>query len=222
MRVVIAEDAALLRQGLSLLLGSNGHEVVEAVADAEQLLRAVAEHRPDLALLDVRMPPTHTDEGLRAALVIRRQHPDTAVLVLSQYVEERYAGDLLSGNLDGVGYLLKDRVGEVGEFLDALARVGAGGTVFDPEVVRQILSRTRQGTPLRRLAPRELEVLQLMAEGRSNAGIGKELVITERSVEKHINSIFSKLDLPVTTGDNRRVIAVLRYLDSGIRRPHPA
>ncbi|MEV4762366.1 response regulator transcription factor [Micromonospora chokoriensis] len=219
MRVVIAEDAALLRQGLTLLLTSNGHEVVEAVADAEQLLRAVAEHRPDLALLDVRMPPTHSDEGLRAALVIRRQQPDTAVLVLSQYVEERYAADLLGGNLHGVGYLLKDRVGEVGEFLDALTRVGSGGTVFDPEVVRQILSRTRRDTPLRRLAPRELEVLQFMAEGRSNAGIAAELVITERSVEKHINSIFSKLQLPVTTGDNRRVIAVLRYLDSGGQRP---
>jgi DNA-binding NarL/FixJ family response regulator len=203
-RVVIAEDAVLLRQGLTLLLTSNGHEVVEAVADADHLLRAVAEHRPDLALLD---------EGLRAAIVIRRQQPGTAVRVLSQYVEERYAGDLLSGNLDGVGYLLKDRVGEVGEFLDALTRVAAGGAVFDPEVVRQILARTRREDPVGGLAPREREVLQLMAEGRSNAGIAEQLVITERSVEKHINSIFHKLRLPVTTGDNRRVIAVLRYLE---------
>jgi DNA-binding NarL/FixJ family response regulator len=217
-RVVIAEDAVLLRQGLTLLLTSNGHEVVDAVADAEHLLRAVAEHRPDLAMVDVRMPPDHTDEGLRAALVIRRRHPGTAVLMLSQYVEERYAVDLLSGNVDGVGYLLKDRVGEVGEFLDALSRVGSGGTVLDPEVVRQILARTRRDAPLRRLSPREWEVLRLMAEGRSNAGVAEQLVITERSVEKHINSIFGKLRLPRTTGDNRRVVAVLRYLDSGGRR----
>ena len=213
MRVVIAEDAVLLRQGLTLLLDTNQHEVVEAVGDAEQLLSAVDRHRPDVAVVDVRMPPTHTDEGLRAALVIRSRWPRTAILMLSQYVEERYAADLLAGDVAGLGYLLKDRVAEVGEFLAALVGVGAGGTVFDPEVVRQILARTRREKPLQRLSPRERQVLQLMAEGRSNAGIATALVITERSVEKHVNSIFSKLQLPVATTDNRRVIAVLRYLE---------
>ena len=212
MRVVIAEDAVLLRQGLTLLLTSNGHEVTAAVPDAEQLLCAVDEHRPDIAVVDVRMPPTHTDEGLRAALRIRRNWPGTAILVLSQHVEERYAADLLGGAVDGIGYLLKDRVAEVGDFLDALARVGGGGTVLDPEVVRQILVRTRRGGQLDRLAPRERQVLELMAQGRSNAGIGAELVITERAVEKHINSIFGKLHLPVAPNDHRRVLAVLRYL----------
>lgn len=215
MRVVIAEDAVLLRQGLALLLSSNGHEVVQAVADGEQLLRAVQESQPDIAVVDVRMPPTHTDEGLRAALVIRHRWPDTAILVLSQYVEERYATDLLGGDVRGVGYLLKDRVADVGDFLEALARVGDGGTVLDPEVVRQIMARTRQQAPLTRLAPRERQVLELMAQGRSNAGVAEDLVITERAVEKHINSIFAKLQLPVSPTDNRRVLAVLTFLDAG-------
>lgn len=214
MRIVIAEDAVLLRHGLTLLLAENGHEVVDAVDDAEKLLRTVAENRPDVAVVDVRMPPTHSDEGLRAALVIRQQWPATGVLVLSQYVEERYASDLITGELNGVGYLLKDRVADVEEFLSALDRVGAGGTVFDPEVVSQILARSRRKDPLATLTPREREAFTLMAEGRSNSGIAEGLVITEGAVEKYVASIFHKLGLPKTSTEHRRVLAVLRYLDS--------
>jgi DNA-binding NarL/FixJ family response regulator len=212
-RIVIAEDAVLLRHGLTLLLAENGHEVVDAVDDAEKLLRSVAEHAPDVAVVDVRMPPTHTDEGLRAALVIRRQWPATAVLVLSQYVEERYASDLITGELNGVGYLLKDRVADVEEFLSALDRVGAGGTVFDPEVVSQIVARSRRRDPLATLTPRERQAFSLMAEGRSNAGIAEGLVITEGAVEKYVAGIFTKLGLPKTSTEHRRVLAVLRYLE---------
>lgn len=211
MRAVIAEDSVLLRAGLTRLLGDAGIEVVAAVSDAEALLRAVDEHQPDVAIVDVRMPPTHTDEGLRAALVLRRQWRNVAVLVLSQYVEERYAADLLSSDTRGVGYLLKDRVADVEEFLDALRRVADGGTALDPEVVSQILVR-RRPDPLDRLTPREWDVLRLMAEGRSNAGIAASLVISASAVEKHINSILAKLDLPEADTDHRRVLAVLHLL----------
>ncbi|MCK2243850.1 MULTISPECIES: response regulator transcription factor [unclassified Crossiella] len=214
MRVVIAEDAVLLRQGLILLLAESGHEVLEAVGDAEQLLRAVGEHQPDIAVIDVRMPPTHRDEGLRAALVIRRSWPNTKILILSQYVEERYAADLLTNDLSGIGYLLKDRVADVEDFLRALNQVADGGTVFDPEVVAQLLARSRRQDPLATLTPREREVLGLMAEGRSNAGIGDSLTITERAVEKYVGSIFTKLGLPLAGNDHRRVLAVLHYLDN--------
>ncbi|MCP2348625.1 response regulator [Nonomuraea roseoviolacea] len=212
MRVVLAEDSVLLREGLVRLLDAAGMRVVAAVAEAEGLLRAAEEHRPDLVVTDVRMPPTHTDEGLRAALVLRRQQPGLAVLVLSQYVEERYAAQLLSSAAGGVGYLLKDRVADVAEFMDALRRVAAGGTALDPEVVSQLLLRGHSD-PLDRLTPREREVLKLMAEGRSNAGIGQELVLSEGAVGKHIGNIFAKLDLAPAEGDHRRVLAVLRFLD---------
>lgn len=211
MRAVIAEDSVLLRAGLTRLLVDAGIDVVAAVGDAESLLRAVDEVRPDVAIVDVRMPPSHTDEGLRAALVLRRQWPSVAVLVLSQYVEERYAGELLSQETSGVGYLLKDRVADVDEFLDALRRVAAGGTALDPEVVAQLLVR-RRPDPLDRLTPREAEVLRLMAEGRSNAGIAAALVVTASAVEKHVNNIMSKLDLPAADTDHRRVLAVLQLL----------
>jgi DNA-binding NarL/FixJ family response regulator len=214
MRVVIAEDSVLLRAGLVKLLGAAGIEVAAAVSDAAELLAAVPEHEPDLVIADVRMPPTHTDEGIRAALVIRRQWPDVAVLVLSQYVEERYAADLLAANTSSVGYLLKDRVADVGEFVAALRRVAEGGTALDPEVVSQLLVR-RRSDPLDRLTPREHEVLGLMAEGRSNAAIAQTLVITDSAVAKHINSIFAKLDLHPGDGDHRRVLAVLRFLEVG-------
>ncbi len=213
MRVVIAEDSVLLREGISRLLVEAGFDVQDAVPDAEQLLRAVGERQPDVVVADVRMPPTHTDEGLRAALVIRRRWPAVAVLVLSQYVEERYASELLAGNTRGVGYLLKDRVADVDAFVDALRRVGNGGTALDPEVVSQLLARSRRHDPLAALTPREREVLQLMAEGRSNAGISAQLVVTEGAVEKHVSSIFTKLDLPPAENDHRRVLAVLRFLE---------
>ncbi|GAA2323433.1 response regulator transcription factor [Nonomuraea roseoviolacea subsp. roseoviolacea] len=209
---MLAEDSVLLREGLVRLLDAAGMRVVAAVAEAEGLLRAAEEHRPDLVVTDVRMPPTHTDEGLRAALVLRRQQPGLAVLVLSQYVEERYAAQLLSSAAGGVGYLLKDRVADVAEFMDALRRVAAGGTALDPEVVSQLLLRGHSD-PLDRLTPREREVLKLMAEGRSNAGIGQELVLSEGAVGKHIGNIFAKLDLAPAEGDHRRVLAVLRFLD---------
>jgi DNA-binding NarL/FixJ family response regulator len=208
---VIGEDSVLLREGLTKLLSNGGFEVVAAVADADQLLRAVGEHHPDVVVVDVRMPPTHTDEGIRAALVIRRQYPEVAVLVLSQYVEERYATDLLSVQTSAVGYLLKDRVAHVSEFLDAVRRVAAGGTALDPEVVAQLLVRSRND-PIDRLTPRELEVLRLMAEGRSNNGIAGALRVTHSAVEKYVSNIFSKLDLPPTDTDHRRVLAVLRFL----------
>jgi len=210
-RVVIAEDAVLLQAGLTKLLTDGGFEVVAAVGDAEQLLRAVDEHHPDIAVVDVRMPPTHTDEGIRAALVIGRQHPEVAVLVLSQYVEERYATDLLAGGAQGVGYLLKDRVADVAEFVDALARVAAGGTALDPEVVAQLMVRRRRD-PLDRLTPRELDTLKLMAEGRSNNGITEALRVSPSAVEKYVSNIFAKLDLPATDTDHRRVLAVLKFL----------
>jgi DNA-binding NarL/FixJ family response regulator len=211
MRIVLAEDSVLLREGLVRLLDRADMHVVSAVGDAEQLLRAVEEQVPDVVITDVRMPPDHTDEGLRAALVIRRQWPAMGVLVLSQYVEERYATDLLSGETSGVGYLLKDRVADVTEFLDGLRRVAGGGTVLDPEVVAQLLLRHRSD-PLDRLTPREMEVLSLMAEGRSNGGIAASLVVSESAVAKHINNIFAKLDLATADNDHRRVLAVLRFL----------
>jgi DNA-binding NarL/FixJ family response regulator len=210
MRIVIAEDSVLLRDGLTRMLTDAGDEVVAAVPDADQLLRSVAEHKPDLAVVDVRMPPTHTDEGIRAALVIRRQYPDVALLVLSQYVEESYATDLLSAATSSVGYLLKDRVAQVTDFLDAVRRVAAGGTALDPEVVAQLL--VRRDDPIDRLTPRELHVLQLMAEGRSNGGIVEELKVSPSAVEKYVTNIFLKLDLPPTGTDHRRVLAVLKYL----------
>ncbi|NKZ04605.1 response regulator [Actinomadura latina] len=212
MRVVIAEDSVLLRAGLVRLLETAGFEVAAAVGEAEGLLAAVREHRPDAAIVDVRMPPGFTDEGVRAALVMRRESPGVAVLLLSQYVEERYAADLLSAGTGGIGYLLKDRVADVSVFLDALRRVASGGTALDPEVVSQLLLR-RHSDPLDRLTPREREVLSLMAEGRSNAGIAAALVVSESAVAKHINNIFAKLDLPHAEGDHRRVLAVLRFLD---------
>ena len=214
MRVVIAEDSVLLRAGLAKLLAAAGIEVAAAVGDAEELLAVVPKHQPDVVIADVRMPPTHTDEGIRAALVIRRQWPGVAVLVLSQYVEERYAADLLAANTSSVGYLLKDRVADVGDFVAALRRVADGGTALDPEVVAQLLVR-RRSDPLDRLTPREQEVLRLMAEGRSNAAIAQTLVITDSAVAKHINSIFAKLQLPPADRDHRRVLAVLRYLGVG-------
>ncbi|MFE3185681.1 response regulator [Streptomyces violascens] len=215
MRAVIAEDSVLLRIGLVKVLEMAGFEVAAETGDAEDLLRAVEEHRPDLALVDVRMPPGFTDEGVRAALMIRQQWPDTAVLLLSQYVEERYAADLLATQTGGIGYLLKQRVADVEEFVDALKRVAAGGTALDPQVVAQLLLRRGGPDPLERLTPREREVLALMAEGRSNAGIAAELVVSESAVAKHINNIFAKLDLPIADGDHRRVLAVLRFLDGG-------
>jgi DNA-binding NarL/FixJ family response regulator len=214
MRVVIAEDAALFREGLVRLLQDRGHQVCAAVADGDALLAAATRHRPDVAVVDIRMPPTHTDEGLRAALELRRRHPETGVLVLSQYIETSYAARLLEGNASGVGYLLKDRVADVAEFADALVRVAAGGTALDPEVVSQLLGAGRHAHGLATLTPREREVLSLMAEGRSNAGIAAALVISAGAVEKHVASIFGKLGLPPAEGDNRRVLAVLRLLRS--------
>jgi DNA-binding NarL/FixJ family response regulator len=214
MRVVIAEDSALLRDGLVHLLERHGHEVVAAVADADALRMAVDEHRPDIAVVDVRMPPTHTDDGLRAALTLRGNHPDVALLVLSQYIETRYATQLLSGRCDGVGYLLKDRVADVGEFLDALTRVAGGATVLDPEVVTQILGASRRVFALETLTAREHQVLRLMAEGRSNSAIAAALGVSPASVEKYVSGIFAKLGLPPSDADHRRVLAVLRYLRS--------
>jgi DNA-binding NarL/FixJ family response regulator len=214
LRIVIGEDSVLLLAGLTKLLESAGFEVAATGGDGSELLAAVERELPDLVIADVRMPPTHTDEGIRAALAIRAQWPDIAILVLSQYVEERYAADLLSANTRSVGYLLKDRVADVADFLDALRRVAAGGTVLDPEVVAQLLVR-RGPDPLEALTQRERDVLALMAEGRSNAEIGQSLAITDSAVSKHINSIFGKLGLhPGDTG-HRRVLAVLRYLSAG-------
>jgi DNA-binding NarL/FixJ family response regulator len=213
-RVVIAEDSVLLREGLARLLTDRHHEVSAAVADAATLLDAVDEHRPDLVVVDIRMPPTFTDEGLRAALELRTHYPGIGVLVLSQYVVERYATKLLGGDVRGVGYLLKDRVANVGEFLEAVARVGGGGTVLDPEVVSQLLSRTGQATAVATLTDRERQVLSAMAEGRSNTSIAAVLHISEGSVEKHVASIFAKLDLAPDQDTNRRVLAVLAYLGS--------
>jgi DNA-binding NarL/FixJ family response regulator len=211
---VIAEDSVLLRVGLVKVLEAVGYEVVAAVGDAEALLAAVEEHQPQVVVTDVRMPPGQTDEGVRAALLIRRQWPQVAVLLLSQYVEERYAADLLASNTSGVGYLLKERVANVDDFIEALQRVAAGGTALDPEVVAQLLVR-RHRDPLERLTPRERDVLGLMAQGHSNAAIAEALVVSDSAVAKHINSIFTKLDLPAADATHRRVLAVLRFLGEG-------
>ena len=210
MRVVIAEDAAILREGLARLLADRSHEICAAVADAEALSTAVTEHRPDAVIADIRMPPTHTDDGLRAAIAIKRDFPSTGVLLFSQYIETRYTARLLESGAAGVGYLLKDRVGNVAEFVSALERVAAGGTALDPEVIRQLLHKPDPA--LASLTPREREVLGLMAEGRSNSGIAGKLVLSHGAVEKHIASIFGKLSLEPEAADNRRVLAVLRYL----------
>lgn len=215
MRIVIAEDSVLLRAGLTSILVDAGEEVVATVGDADELLTVVARHRPDLALVDVRMPPRHTDDGLRAALTIRQRWPEVGILVLSQYVEERYATELLASDTSAIGYLLKDRIADVSDFLGAVRRVGGGGTALDPEVVAQLLARARRQDPLERLSPREREVLGLMAEGRANPAIARHLVVSDKAVEKHVSNIFLKLDLPPTAGDHRRVMAVLRWLEGG-------
>jgi DNA-binding NarL/FixJ family response regulator/class 3 adenylate cyclase len=214
MRIVLAEDSVLLREGIARLLEDAGFEVVAQSGTADDLLRHVGMHKPDVALVDIRMPPTQTDEGLRAAQQIRERWPDTGVLVLSQYVEPAYAMELLGENAEGVGYLLKDRVSDIDEFAAAIRRVGEGGSALDPAVVSQLVGRRRRDDPLEELTPREREVLELMAEGRSNAAVAETLVITLRAVEKHVTSIFSKLRLPATAEDHRRVLAVLTYLRS--------
>ncbi len=214
MRVVIAEDLALLRDGLQRLLRDNGFEVLAAVRDADSLLREIDAHKPDIAVVDIRLPPDFRDEGLRAAIEARKRSPDTAILVVSQYVEQAYARELLADGRGGVGYLLKDRILHVVEFVEAVRRVAEGGTALDPEVVAHLFSSQSAGGPLERLTPREQEVLSLMAEGRSNQGIADALVLTVGAVEKHIASIFSKLDLPQSGVDHRRVLAVLAYLQA--------
>jgi DNA-binding NarL/FixJ family response regulator len=215
MRIVIAEDSVLLREGLTRLLHEYGHEVVAAEGDATRLLQVVVELAPDLVIADVRMPPTHTDEGLRAAVELRAQRPATPVLVLSQYVEERYATELLAMGTVGVGYLLKERVADVREFVEAAVRVAEGGTALDSEVVSQLFARSRRRDPLESLTPREREVLSLMAQGLSNLAIAESLVVSAGAVEKHISSIFTKLDLPPSEHEHRRVLAVLRYVSEG-------
>ena len=212
MRVVIADDSVLLREGLARILSEADFDVVAQAGDAEDLMRKVRAHQPDLAIVDVRMPPTNTDEGLRVAAEIRAEMPEVGVLVLSQYVEEAYARELIADNAEGLGYLLKDRVADVTGFADAARRVGDGGTALDPEVVSQLLGRGDADDPLQSLTPREREVLEVMAEGRSNAAIAAKLVISERAVEKHVTSIFGKLDLAAAPEDHRRVLAVLRYI----------
>jgi DNA-binding NarL/FixJ family response regulator len=214
MRIVVADDSVLLREGVVRLLEEAGFEVVAQAGDAEDLLRKVNAHSPDLAVVDVRMPPTHTDEGLRAALTIRERHPDTNVLVLSQVVEASSALELLAGDAAGLGYLLKDRVGDLDRFTESVRRVAEGGSALDPEVVSLLLGRRRKEDPLDALTPREREVLGAMAEGASNNGIAERLVVTERAVEKHVTSIFTKLGLPPDTDSHRRVLAVLRYLEA--------
>jgi DNA-binding NarL/FixJ family response regulator len=214
MRIVIAEDSVLLREGLTRLLVDAGDEIVGTAGDADAALTVVAEQRPDIVVMDVRMPPTHTDEGIRAALRIRRDLPDVKVLVLSQYVEQHYATELLAGDTAGVGYLLKDRVADIGDFVAAVHRVGDGGTALDPEVVSHLLARSRHRDPLGTLTPRETDVLRLMAEGRSNGAIAATLVVSDGAIEKHVSSIFTKFDLPPAESDHRRVLAVLRYLDA--------
>jgi DNA-binding NarL/FixJ family response regulator len=211
-RIVVADDSVLMREGIVRLLEEAGHEVVAQAGDADDLMRKVRAHKPDVAVVDIRMPPTNTDDGLRAALELRAELPDTGVLVLSQYVEEGYAVDLLSEGGAGVGYLLKDRVGEVRLFTDAVERVAAGGSALDPEVVSHMLQRKRSDDPLEEITPREREVLELMAQGRSNKAIAEQLVVTERAVEKHVTSIFGKLRLTASGEDHRRVLAVLAYL----------
>jgi DNA-binding NarL/FixJ family response regulator len=214
LRVIVAEDSVLLREGVVRLLQEAGHEVVAQAGDPEELMRKVRAHKPDLAVVDVRMPPTQTDEGLRAAKEIRSELPECGVLVLSSYVEPTYAQELLADNAEGLGYLLKDRVSDLEDFAEAVARVGSGGSALDPEVVSQLMGRTRDDDPLEELTPREREVLGLMAEGRSNGAIAEQLVVTERAVEKHVTSIFSKLGLTASNEDHRRVLAVLRFLEA--------
>jgi DNA-binding NarL/FixJ family response regulator len=214
LRIVIAEDAAIMRDGLTQTLIRRGHDVVAAVADAQALRQAIDAHRPDVAIIDVRMPPTHTDEGLRAAQSIHEEHPQVGVLVFSQYIETRSAAELFAGSPAGVGYLLKDRVADVSDFLEAIARVAQGGTVLDPEVVRQLLGASRRADSLATLTPREREVLSLVAQGRSNVAIADTLAISPGVVEKHVASIFAKLGLAPSDSDNRRVIAAIRYLES--------
>lgn len=225
LRVVVAEDSAVIRAGIVEVLADRGHQTPAAVGDGTMLAAAVAEHHPDVVIVDVRMPPSYTDEGLRAALALRREHPGLPVLVFSQYVETRHLAELLGGGSPrtaaGVGYLLKDRVADVGEFIDALSRVAGGGTAFDPEVISELIGGSSRSNALESLTPREREVLALVAEGRSNAAIAQHLVVSERAVEKHIGSIFSKLDLPSSQADHRRVLAVLEYLkawDTGSSR----
>jgi DNA-binding NarL/FixJ family response regulator len=213
-KVVVAEDTVLLREGIVRLLEDAGHEVVAQAGDADDLLRKALAHKPDVAVVDIRMPPTQTDDGLRAAIKIRRRLPTTGVLVLSQYVEEGYALELIADGAERTGYLLKDRIAEVEHFVDAVARVGAGGSVLDPTVVSTLLGRRRRDDPLDRLTSRERDVLGLMAEGRSNQAIAEQLVVTERAVEKHVTSIFSKLELRPAAEDHRRVLAVLRFLET--------
>jgi DNA-binding NarL/FixJ family response regulator len=213
-RVVVAEDSVLLREGIARLLSENGFEVVGQAGDADDLVRKVGAHKPDVAVVDIRMPPTNTDDGLRAALRIRDEHPQTGVLVLSAYVEEAYALELVAESASGLGYLLKDRVADVDGFVDAVRRVATGGSALDPEVVSRLVGRTRRDDPLADLTPREREVLELMAEGRTNAAIAERLVVTERAVEKHVTSIFGKLRLSPAPEDHRRVLAVLTFLRS--------
>ena len=214
MRVVLAEDSVLLREGVARILDEAGFEVVGQAGNADELMLKVRSYSPDVAIVDIRMPPTHTDEGLRAAQEIREKHPTVGVLVLSQYVEATYAMELLAESAEGVGYLLKDRVSDVNEFADAVRRVGEGGSALDPTIVSQLVGRRRCDDPIDTLTPREGEVLGLMAEGRSNSGIAEQLVVTERAVEKHVTSIFQKLRLPAASEDHRRVLAVLAYLRS--------
>jgi DNA-binding NarL/FixJ family response regulator len=211
-RVVIAEDSVLLREGVARILADSGFEVVGQAGTADELMLKVRSYSPDVAIVDIRMPPTHTDEGLQAAHEIREKHPGVGVLVLSQYIEPAYAMELLAESAEGVGYLLKDRISDVQEFSDAVRRVADGGSALDPQIVSQLVGRRRGDDPLGELTPREREVLGLMAEGRSNQGIAERLVVTERAVEKHVTSIFSKLKLPAATADHRRVLAVLVYL----------
>ena len=212
LRIVIAEDAAIMRDGLTQTLARRGHDVVAAVADADELIKAVGSHQPDVAVIDVRMPPTHTDEGLRAAMTIRRDHPGVGTLVFSQYIEARAAGDLLASSPGGVGYLLKDRVADVSDFIEAISSVARGGTVLDPEVVRQLFAASKRTESLGSLTGREREVLARIAEGRSNTAIASSLFISPGVVEKHVASIFAKLGLAPSDSDNRRVIAAIRYL----------
>jgi DNA-binding NarL/FixJ family response regulator len=212
MRVVVADDSVLLREGVVRLLEEKGFDVVAQAGDAEDLIRKVNAHKPDVAVVDIRMPPTNTDDGLRAALEIRASHPDTGVLVLSQYVEEGYALDLVGDSAGGVGYLLKDRVADVDRFVESVMRVAEGGSALDPEVVAQLVGRARRDDPLAELTPREREVMELMAEGRSNNAIAAHMTVTERAVEKHVTSIFGKLGLPPAPEDHRRVLAVLAFL----------
>lgn len=214
MRVVIAEDSVLLREGVARLLEDEGHEVVAKAGDGEELLTKVEQHIPDVAVVDVRMPPTHTDEGLKAALTIRERWPEVGVLVLSQYVEERYATELMTSDARGVGYLLKDRVARVEEFMDALNRVADGGTALDPVVVKQIFVRSRHTDPLAHLNERETHILRLMAEGHTNESIGRQLGVSSSAVEKHVKSIFRKLELDPAEGSHRRILAVVRYFNS--------